>query len=296
MASQQRSPQKVVKKPSLSILSSSNVNRINNSVPIDQKKERIVSESTGLIKFSIKKPTKVEESTEKNKHTSTIPIFVPIDQDTPGTKPNEKDLLFQMASKQRLIMELKEQLKTAELELSELETKYNKEQNIPLTPQRKQQIKESIKKSTSILNFQQGKPSAVQLNKTQTQISKGFNQFTNNMQTTGNGLLSKGKEIWGSRIKKDIQFGQEFISQMFENNSPEVESDDSSLIEDTQFDYSVDFDMNHLNNINVENKLKGTLLQQLQEEEEGKEEESFDDVLRLSSDDENDYGGHATPI
>lgn len=289
MSTIQDSPQRITKKQSLSILSASSVNRINNPIPVDSKKERIVSESTGLIKFSIKKPANsLECSPEKKHHTSTIPIFVPIDQNTQDNKPNESDLLFQMAAKQRLIMELKDQLKTAELELDDLEAAYN-QQNITDLPRHKLPIRESIKKSTSILNFQQGTPTAQSLNKTQTQISKGFNQLTTNIQTTGNGLFSKGKELWGGRI----QLGQEMISQMFENNSPEVDSSDNSLIDDNQFDYSVDFDIDHLNNLNVEKKLKGTLLQQLQEEDE---DDSFDEDLRLSSDDEHDYGGHATPL
>lgn len=286
MATLPMSPQKINKKQSLSILSASHVNCLNNTPAQDLKKERIVSESTGLIKFSIKKPT-AEDSPERKQHAPTIPIFVPIDQDTVDAKPTENDLLFQMAAKQRQIMELKDQLKLAEQELSALEDQYNS-QNIPTTPTRKQPISETIKKSTSILNFQQ---SPQTLSKTQTQISRGLSQLSSNFQSTSNGLLSKGRELWGTRIKKDIQLGQEMLSQMFDNNSSAHDSDDSSLIDDKQFEYSVDFDLDHLNNLNVESKLKGTLLQQLQEEDE-----EFDEDLRLSSDDEHDYGGHATPI
>lgn len=323
------SPQKLNKKQSLSILSSSNLNRINNSHtpyhkdPSSPQKERVVSESTGLIKFSIKKHAAGVESNTLEK--KPLPIFVPIDKvedgsdqnpgstreqslspapsaqlskepqnNTINTQANKQsdDLLFQMASKQRQIMELKDQLKLAEAELAQLETKYRDINNV--TQQKPapavQTPLQKVKKSTSILNFQQNPSPAQQ------QFARNLNQFTSNFQSTSSGLFSKGKELWGNKIKKDLKLGQDFVSQMFENNAPASDSDDSELIDDKHFDYSVDFDMDHLSNMNIEKKLKDThLLQELDEiTEEHDLSELYTDNRVVSSDDEH-YGGETKP-
>ncbi|GMG56059.1 unnamed protein product [Ambrosiozyma monospora] len=156
MAQQTEVPRSLVKKQSLSILTNSSLNKLNNIQNIEKPiKERIKSESTGLIKFSLKsndnnsnnsvKPNskdvieKVED--EANNSRLGLPFYIPLDkqdESTNGesetqshvplsvqeTKKNEK-LFFELASKQRQVMELKDKLSLAEKELKQLEMKYH---------------------------------------------------------------------------------------------------------------------------------------------------------------------------
>ncbi|GMM31002.1 hypothetical protein DAMA08_037470 [Martiniozyma asiatica (nom. inval.)] len=309
------SPNKLSKKQSLSILSSSTLNQINNlSVqPSKPLKERVVSETTGLIKFSIKQPASSPQKNTSQLDDGSL-LLKGSDRNTRATQkqqPNEEleeidsqNVLFKMATKQRQILELKEQLKQAESELSDLESEY-KTQLFSQTPagMHKQNLKErssiidfrkSLKNSTSIINL--GPTSSAQdtMNKTQVKLSQGFAQFTNNFTNTSNGLFNKGKELWGSQINKNIQAGQEIITQILKPRNDDSDNSDATIDESmaNQFEYSVDFDLDHLNKMNTHKNVHGTILEDLENEQDS---ESRLEHLLDSSDDE-DYGGDTIRI
>ncbi|ODV85181.1 hypothetical protein CANARDRAFT_160149 [[Candida] arabinofermentans NRRL YB-2248] len=153
---------KLKKKQSLSILSGSSMNKLNNHQPSTLEKpirERIISESTGLIKFALRKtsfklpdqPLTTDQNDTKEKHAEEesdqkqgLPIYIPINfsEETMSSDTTAVDLdiqnlaaqrsvddetaelLFLLASKQRKAMELKTELATVADELKILENRY----------------------------------------------------------------------------------------------------------------------------------------------------------------------------
>ncbi|QPG72872.1 hypothetical protein FOA43_000174 [Brettanomyces nanus] len=175
----------ICKKPSLSILSGSSVNKLNNAqnvFPQKPIKERIVSRSTGLIKFALERSTKtskeglvLESSLEKENTTSSkrqgLPIFIPVEEnekeDEPeieneeGSSCNEQEkkslhsqqvrsqgLLYKLAAKQRRVLDLKEELAETEKELAHLELEYTDEV-LPQSPEKHKQIDQAKLHSSS---------------------------------------------------------------------------------------------------------------------------------------------------
>lgn len=332
--SQLSSPRRIAKKQSLSILSSSHLNQLSNiqqeSIPT---KERIISESTGLIKFSLKKKPVSDENKnvaslvdqleeEPNNLTSSpertnqgIPIYVPIDsqKNENETKDTQK-ILFQMAAKQRIVMDLEEQLKQAKLELSELEEAYkNIAHNDPSTvftseqeltqklqtsaPQRLASVANSIRKSTSLINMNLAGPKInTDIAKTQKQVTETINQLTNNF--SKNNFFSKSKNFIETNFQQKVQMGNEILSSIFEKR--EASDDEISLDDQIQtFDYSVDMDLNRLSKMKVSQKYKKTILQDLEDVDEVCEKHSSNltRILSASSElSESDYGGEVVAI
>lgn len=363
------SPKKLSKKQSLSILSSSALNQINNTNQeyIKPVKDRVISESTGLIKFSLKKAeaenidkvpedtekiTRINENTEKpfidididtndekenntSHATHRLPIYVPINKDaTETTNQDDQELLFKMAAKQRIILDLTEKLKQAKEDLSELEKQYkdsavsniptnitsntenkphdaiNTEINVMPVQNSVNNVAFSLKKSASLMNISNSKINAQeQFTKTQKQVTDTFNQFTTNF--SNNNFFLKSKTFLESNLSKNIQMGSGLLNSIFERESDdEIEgnsdTEEVSINETQNFDYSVDFDLDRLNKINFDKKLKGTILEDLKEvdyDEEVKDTSIHNTsnklvkILTNSSDlSEDDYGGHATVI
>lgn len=322
------SPRKLGSKPSLSILSSTALNQLNNTghdfKPI---KERVISESTGLIKFSLGRnnaasvanSSNVAEGVDENyqaggdvqespKHA--MPIYVPIDNKQETSSPTEQDLLFQMASKQRTILELTAQLKQANEELHNLEEQYKliAYRDISQSPKRdmlKNQISNkgtsTVRKSTSIMNLTLNPPlvNTEQFVKTQKQVTDTFNQISNNIQNSE--FLNKSKSFFQTSLNKNLQMKTNFFNSIFEKDEDASNNDEDVLIDENDrsqsYDYSVDFDIEKLNKINFNQKLNGTILKELEdvnEEDEIENERISSSTSTILSED--DYGGEATPI
>ena len=321
------SPRKLSSKPSLSILSSSSINQLNNSSPeFKPIKERVISESTGLIKFSLGKTSprvghdKISEESTKETIKNALPIYVPIDSKQVNHDLTEEELLFQMAAKQRGIMELTNQLKQANQELHDLEEEYKRiaykdtrpnlgttpnvgETSAPLSPRRAKAVPSSVRKSTSILNISLNPPSVntEQFIKTQKQMTDTFNQISNNIQNSE--FINKSRSFFQTSLNKNLQMGNQLFNSIFEKNEDESSNDDEVLIDQNDhtqnYDYSVDFDIEKLNKINFNSKLNGTILKELEDVDEVVEEDS-ESVHRSDPNEsmlsEEDYGGEAVPI
>ncbi|ODQ46082.1 hypothetical protein PICMEDRAFT_73558 [Pichia membranifaciens NRRL Y-2026] len=353
------SPKRIAKKQSLSILSGSTLNQINNqhtdfSKPV---KERIISESTGLIKFSLKttptdetankanglvktrgptafgKPPIMEDNTssvdtlvEKENNPeptfTKIPIYIPINKDEIGKKDDESQLLFKLASQQRKVLDLSEQLKQAKENLAQLEQQYkgsvmgdmNSKKPKVAKPEQTDvlsskmissptKVASSLRKSASIININPPKINAQeQIFKTQKQVAETFTQLTTNI--SSNSFLLKSRSFFETNLNKNIQMGSELFNSIFEKDvKPEADSDtEVSVDEDThRFDYSLDFDLDRLNKLNFDSKIKGTILEDLEEvesAERGADDASDHQVSRtlsaVSSNTEEDYGGAVT--
>lgn len=326
------SPKKLHKKQSLSILSSSHVNQLNNSLDVTSqpRKERIVSESTGLIKFSLQKPNNLADKENVSYHiqnstsainnsktaspereTTCIPIYVPIDESkVEKCIGSTEDILFQMASKQRNILDLEQQLKQANQELADLEKIYHKLSNnnneivdiIPdtkplSTPQRLASVAQTIRKSTSLMNINLTAPKINEdLAKTQKQMTDTFNQFTNNI--SKNNFFSKSRSFLESNFQQKVQKGNEILNSIFEKSES---SDNDTSIDGVSeaFDYSVDMDLNRLSSMKVSQKYRKSILDDLEDVDE-ESEQSHDELKRtstsVSSFSDEDYGGETVAI
>lgn len=334
------SPSKLAKKQSLSILSSSTLNQLNNNNQntqhaIKPAKERIISESTGLIKFSLKKPDpenveniqlnnvdltrqEVENNNAEVKvdnndieNFNKLPIHIPInktDNMKTNAEKNTENLLFEMASKQRKILDLTEQLKQAKEELSILEKQYQdltyaespelKDYSISSVPS-SPSVVSTLRKSTSIMNLTINPPkiNTEQFTKTQKQVTNTINQFTNNT----NAFISKSKTFFESNLNKNIQISNGFLNSIFvkETSAGEFSDNDDdtvSLDNVTQgFDFSVDFDLDRLNKLDMNKKINdGRILADLKKVIEDPEDNRLNRILSsLSESSEEDYGGDA---
>lgn len=328
------SPKKVGKKQSLSILSSSSLNQLNNQIknnePMKPAKERIISESTGLIKFSIKKPNTKETENQNNKENELqqhpnsqdlkgfkqdgndieqcfkkMPIYIPINcDDTNHCETNTQELLFKLATQQRKVLDLTEQLKQAKDELLEIEKQCKN-----ITPSFQQENLEnistsmstpnnafSLKKSASLINLNAPKINAQQqISKTQKQMAETFNQLTNNLSSINipnitipsNDFLLKGKNFFETNINKNIQIGSGIFNSIF-NNEKRINPEDENVSveeENQNYEYSVDFDLDRINK-----KIRGTILQDLDEDNS---DFRCSKTLSAISDLSEDYGGDA---
>lgn len=310
---------KVTKKQSLSILSSSTLNQINNTHHENVKpaKERVISESTGLIKFSIKKPLQ-KDSLNSSKQNDLVngtvqnslitnsaagkklivestgsygmPIYIPIDSDSKNnTSDNEQELLFKMAAQQRKILDLTEQLKQAKEKLTIFENQYKKFTSIIEDGETMQytnsvfpattKVASTLKKSTSLMNINSPKINAQEhIIKTQKQVTDTFNQLSANL--ANNNFLTKSKTFFEASLSKNIQMGNEIFYSIFEKQN-DVESDDSDEIlldeESQHFEYSVDYDIDRLSKMKFNKKLQNTILEDLEEGDE------FSEISELES-------------
>lgn len=326
------SPLKLKKQQSLSILSSSSLNQLNNKTENANtpRKERIVSESTGLIKFSLQKPENINDKenmtcyqgaksegnvnaeSSPERETNCIPIYVPIDDTkTEYDIGSTDEILFQMAAKQRNVLDLEQQLKQANLELAELEAEYKKRtvNNTELSdltqetkqftaPQRLASVAHTIRKSTSLMSINLTAPKINEdLQKTQKQMTDTFNQFTNSL--SKNIFFSKSRSFLESNFQQKVQKGNEILSSIFEK-SDSSDEDNISADEITEaFDYSVDMDINRLSNMAVSQHYRRAILDDLEEANEESEynPKSLKRTSTSFSDySEEDYGGVPIPI
>lgn len=341
------SPRKLGKKQSLSILSSSSLNQINNQInneSVKPTKERIISESTGLIKFSIKKPETQDTEIQENKENKfqqcsnlyevkeikqdgndseqglkKMPIYIPINcDDTTNSEVNTQELLFRLATQQRKVLDLTEQLHQAKDELSEIEEqcksitysfqKENSQENATTNMIASNKVTFSLKKSTSLINLNTPKINAQQqISKTQKQMAETFNQITNNLSNinipniniSNNDFLLKGRNFFETNLNKNIQMGSGLFNSIFsnekkidsENEDVSIKNEDVSIENENQnYEYSVDFDLDRLNK-----KIRGTILQDLDEEDNVDliQHNKCSKTLSAISDISEDYGGDA---
>lgn len=344
------SPRRINKKQSLSILSNSALNQLNNSnAEYKPVKERVISESTGLIKFSIKKPANHNPNDENNEfefaNSSALNEDLKLEtqeqinakltttnEPTPNKteekkvhKDDSNELLFQMAAKQREILDITENLKNAKAELLQLEKRYEKVAfadiaanetfmtddfgSVPSSPNKITNVASTLKKSTSIMNITINPPkvNAQQFAKTQKQMSDTFNHITNNIQKSN--IVSKGRTFFETNLTRNFQMGSGILNSIFEKederNVKDIDNDDLLLDENESrnFDYSVDFDLEKISKLNFNKKLNGTILKDLEEEKE-EENEDFEtsyvdtrfDRSTTSVITNEDYGGDAVAV
>lgn len=111
------------------------------------KNERIISESTGLVKFSLS-PNKGEDEKKdycttptKLKGKTGLPVYVPINESViEQDESSQEELMIQFASKQRKLIELERQVEATKYELAEIASKLEKDIEQP-------------KKDTNLSNF-----------------------------------------------------------------------------------------------------------------------------------------------
>lgn len=111
------------------------------------KNERIISESTGLAKFSLS-PNKGEEENKglnntpvKSRGKTGLPVYVPINEAIiEQNESSQEELMIQFASKQRKLIELEKQVEVTKFELAEIASKIEKDIEKP-------------KKETNMHNF-----------------------------------------------------------------------------------------------------------------------------------------------
>ncbi|ESW96008.1 hypothetical protein KL918_003569 [Ogataea parapolymorpha] len=180
------------KKQSLSILSGSHLNQLNGATIVGSDrplKERVISESTGLIKFALRQSSD-KHSPDDEADKQGLPIYIPIEENVKeahGRTEELNTLMFQLASKQRKALELREELESVESEVRNLELECRKLMDIP--EERK------LAKKQSIINFA---PRTEKLNQEPyTQLTKTLNTFTSNFSSNinANDLLNKGKSF-----------------------------------------------------------------------------------------------------
>ena len=331
------SPRRINKKQSLSILSNSALNQLNNSnAEYKPVKERVISESTGLIKFSIKKPANHNTNDENNEfefaNSSALNEDLKLEtqeqinakltttkEPTPNKteekkvhKDDSNELLFQMAAKQREILDITENLKNAKAELLHLEKRYEKVAfadiaanetfmtddfgSVPSSPNKITNVASTLKKSTSIMNITINPPKV------------NAQQFaTNNIQKSN--IVSKGRTFFETNLTRNFQMGSGILNSIFEKederNVKDIDNDDLLLDENESrnFDYSVDFDLEKISKLNFNKKLNGTILKDLEEEKE-EENEDFEtsyvdtrfDRSTTSVITNEDYGGDAVAV
>lgn len=124
-------PRQINKRKSYSILSPVNQRTIDITT---NKNERIISESTGLVKFSLS-PNKGEEQRKgipttptKLKGKAGLPVYVPINETViEQNESSQKELMIEFASKQRKLIELERQVETTKFELAEIASKIEKD-------------------------------------------------------------------------------------------------------------------------------------------------------------------------
>ena len=353
------SPKRIAKKQSLSILSGSTLNQMNNQHNdlLKPVKERIISESTGLIKFSLKKApidgaanrvndpaksrgpatfgkpvimennsdsvdTLVEKENNPEPAFSKMPIYIPINKDEIPKNDDESQLLFKLASQQRKVLDLSEQLKQAKEDLAHLEQQYKGLAMGEMFPKKinaakpeqtdvlsskiitsPTKVASTLRKSASIININPPKINAQeQIFKTQKQVAETFTQLTTNI--SSNSFLLKSRTFFETNLNKNIQMGNELLNSIFEKDvNSELESDtEVSVDNDThRFDYSVDFDLDRLNKLNFDSKIKGTILKDLEEVEStdkpldnGSNQRLSRTLSDVSNTTEEDYGGAVT--
>ncbi|KAG7833399.1 hypothetical protein KL942_003503 [Ogataea angusta] len=178
------------KKQSLSILSGSHLNQLSGAASVGSDrpvKERVISESTGLIKFALRQSSD-KHNPDDDADKQGLPIYIPIEEnvrETDGRTEELNTLMFQLASKQRKALELRDELESVESEVRNLEQQCRNLMDIP--GERK------LAKKQSIINFA---PRSEKLGQEPyTQLTKTLNTFTNNLSSNihANELLNKGK-------------------------------------------------------------------------------------------------------
>lgn len=207
------------KKKSLSILSGSTVNKLNNAqsaFPQKPLKERVISESTGLIKLSLTKP----KAEHKPDSKQGLPIFIPVEEEeelqelepVEEQPEQEQELLFKLATKQRRVMDLKEQLTAAESDLSHLEAQYKqKVSNDMVTDKPDARMFKAPAKKQSLLEIGQqlgkkasqiqiGKRPSLSFMKPEPKFVESLNSITENISDNlaHNELLIKGRNIFAN--------------------------------------------------------------------------------------------------
>lgn len=125
------SPRRINKRKSYSILSPVNQKTIDITT---NKNERIISESTGLVKFSLS-PNKGEDEKKDINTTPTklkgktgLPVYVPINETViEQDESSQEELMIQFASKQRKLIDLERQVEATKFELAEIASQLEKD-------------------------------------------------------------------------------------------------------------------------------------------------------------------------
>lgn len=124
-------PRTINKRKSYSILSPVNQKTIDITA---NKNERIISESTGLVKFSLSPNKKENEKRDHNitptkaKGKTGLPVYVPINESViEQEESSQEELMIQFASRQRKLIDLERQVEVAKFELAEIASKLEKD-------------------------------------------------------------------------------------------------------------------------------------------------------------------------
>ncbi|KAG7900660.1 hypothetical protein KL935_002593 [Ogataea polymorpha] len=210
------------KKQSLSILSGSHLNQLSGATIVGSDrplKERVISESTGLIKFALRQSSD-KHSPDDEADKQGLPIYIPIEENVKEAHERTEELntlMFQLASKQRKALELRDELESVESEVRNLELACRKLMDIP--EERK------LAKKQSIMKFA---PRTEKLNQEPyTQLTKTLNTFTSNLSSNinANELLNKGKTFIESLNKEN----EKWLSDL-QNRATSFKNEEHSML------------------------------------------------------------------
>lgn len=128
---------KLNKRKSYSILSPVNQRTVDCN---KSKNDRIISESTGLVKFSLSPNKKELEEKDglltptKSRGKAGLPVYVPVNETImEQNELSQGELMIQYASKQRQLIELEKQIETTRFEMAEISSKITKDVEKPIT-------------------------------------------------------------------------------------------------------------------------------------------------------------------
>jgi len=256
------SPRKFLsKKPSLSILSGSNINELNNvrnNFPEKPIKERVVSESTGLIKLSLDRKYRFnhintqKENIPQPQHKG-LPIYIPVRKSSEGTSNTynnkeiprthnkaenseeriaeqpDKTLLFRLASKQRTVLDLKEKLQATEKELQDLEIQYKKCLNPKPNPDTDVSSNHNPAKNASIMQF------TANIGKKASKLNFKMKDINQSASKQGPNLLEGLNKISENMSKNDFfRKGKTILSNMNRENEKWINQRKEDLVKKFQ--------------------------------------------------------------
>ncbi|ANZ77312.1 BA75_04540T0 [Komagataella pastoris] len=205
-------PRGIQYKKSIPILA--NNNGLLNSQPATPITQRQVSESTGLVKFSIGKnaASPVKDG---------LPMYLPLKSAVHEDKEN--DILFQLAKKQRQVVDLTQTLEIAKQELAELERKYQsefnsrnpspvqkKDQNPPTAPKNplselkrimeknNEKKPSALKSKKSLFNLQQDFEDNKAIQKIRTDFTTLSSNFLNDSKKFQQGFVTKANSFFNN--------------------------------------------------------------------------------------------------
>ncbi|KAH3663874.1 hypothetical protein OGAPHI_005277 [Ogataea philodendri] len=287
------------KKQSLSILSGSLLNQVNGQVPAvvadKPAKDRVFSESTGLIKFSLRQGSEETDVEPKEDEKQGLPIYIPIEENEELLDETEKqtelnEVMFQLAAKQRRSLELKEELLKVDADIRDLESRCRK-----LTQRQQNRAPKKPAKKQSIMNFA-ARPDKLAAQEPIAQFSKTINTFTNNLSNNiqTNDLLNRGKAFI-ENLNKD---NEKWLNEL-QTKASNFKTDQNPMFKkligpkDLSSPLIPNFKaLNVFNSNHSQSPIRDSRTDHMDPEFEYSECQYYDQTL--VSDDEH-YGGHTVP-